>query len=326
MSFPNLKNPKLRIVLLYGTLLVVVVLLTVLTDIFQPSQGGVVPQFIWLLIALIVMIAILMMLSKVFRMFESLEENGEKLEKVSGSLEKIRAVLTQIGQNTRISETAKSITFRDADIQALRETVFDKLQQQDFNATFEIIDEIAHSTGYKELADQLRIEANGYRGATDQERINQVIAHIDKLLDDHQWPKASAHIERLIKAEPDSEKARAMRQKLFDKKDERKRILLTAWDDAVKRQATDRSLEILRELDMYLTPNEALALQEAARDVFRTKLHNLGVEFSLAVSERQWTQAYQTGKQIIHNFPNSKMAAEIRERIDILKQKFEQQP
>jgi hypothetical protein len=76
---------------------------------------------------------------------------------------------------------------------------------------------------------------------------------------------------------------------------------------------------------LYLTPNEGLALQEAARDVFRTKLHNLGVQFSLAVSEKQWTQALQTGRQIIRDFPNSRMADEIREKVDILSQKVEQQ-
>jgi len=116
-----------------------------------------------------------------------------------------------------------------------------------------------------------------------------------------------------------------MRQKLFDKKQERKKILLTAWDDAVKRQDTDRSLEILRELDLYLTPNEGLALQEAARDVFRTKLHNLGVQFSFAVSEKQWADAFETGCQIVRDFPNSRMAKEIREKIDILEQRVKQQ-
>ena len=116
-----------------------------------------------------------------------------------------------------------------------------------------------------------------------------------------------------------------MRQRLIDKKQERKKILLEAWDEAVKRQATDRSLELLRELDLYLTPNEGLALQEAARDVFRTKLHNLGVQFSLAVSEKQWDQAVQTGQEIMRYFPNSKMAEEIREKWDVLNQKTQQQ-
>jgi hypothetical protein len=75
---------------------------------------------------------------------------------------------------------------------------------------------------------------------------------------------------------------------------------------------------------LYLTPNEGLALQESAKDVFRTKLHNLGVKFSLAVTDKQWTEALQTGEQIVRDFPNSRMAKEIREKIDILRQRSQQ--
>jgi hypothetical protein len=301
-----------------------IVLLAFFTDIFRTPQEGAIPQILWLFAALLLLVTVILVLSKMFGILNVLQENGTKLEKISGSLEKNRSILTQITQGTRLSERAKAIAFRDADRQALREAVFDKLQQQDFNTTYGIIDEIAHSTGYQELAEQLRAQADRYRDATDTERVNQVISHIEKLLDDHQWAKASAQIERLIVAAPKAEKAKAMRQKLFDRKDERKKILLNAWDDAVKRQATDRSLEILRELDLYLTPNEGLALQEAARDVFKTKLHNLGVQFSLAVSGNLWEKAVNIGQQIVRNFPNSKMAEEIREKMEILKQKVKQ--
>jgi hypothetical protein len=283
-------------------------------------------QLLWSLGIFGFLVVVVSMLLKTFKILSTLTESDERLEQIAGTLEKTRSVLTEINQNTRLSETAKTIAFRDADRQSLREAVFDKLQQQDFDTTYEIIDEIAHSTVYNELAEQLRAEADKYRDATDQERINQVIEMIEKLFENSQWAKASAHIERLIKDYAKSEKAKAMRQRLLDKKQERKKILLTAWDDAIKRQDTDASLEILKELDLYLTPNEGLALQEAARDVFRTKLHNLGVEFSLAISEKRWSTAVETGRHIIRDFPNSRMAEEIREKWHILKQKVEQQP
>jgi len=306
--------------IIYGAL-IVVALLALLTGVFETSQPGAIPQLVWLFVGVLIVVALLVLLSRTFRILDAVEQTHAQLEKTAGVLEKIRSLLTQINQSTRLSERAKSIAFRDLDRQSLREAVFDKLQQGDFETTFGVIDEIEHVAGYKDLALNLRMEADRYRTATAQERVNQVIAHIEKLLDDHQWARASMHIERLIRSSPDSDKAKAMRQKLQEKKAERKKILLNAWDDAVKREATDRSLEILRELDMYLTPNEALALQEAARDVFRNKLHNLGVQFSLAVSGRQWRKALVTGRDIINDFPNSKMAAEIRERWSVLEQK-----
>ena len=116
-----------------------------------------------------------------------------------------------------------------------------------------------------------------------------------------------------------------MRQALLDKKQGRKRILLAAWDDAIQNQETDRSLDILKELDQYLTPNEGLALQEAARDVFRNKLHNLGVQFAIAVTEKRWVDALDVGQNIITDFPNSKMSEEIRAKLDVLKQNVQVQ-
>jgi len=314
---------KWYIVIVYIALMVVV-LLAILTGIFETPEEGQIPQLVWLLGGFVFLIAVLIMLSKILKILDALQDNSTKLEKITEALEKVRAGLTQINQSTRLSETAKAIAFRDADRQSLREAVLDKLQQQDFDTAYEIIDEIAHRAGYKELAEQLRAEADKYRDATDQERLNQTITHIKMLFEDSQWVKASTQIEKLIRAYPDSEKAKAMRQELLDKKEERKKILLNAWDDAVKRRATDRSLEILKELDQYLTPNEALALQEAARDVFKNKLHNLGVQFSLAVSGKQWAKAVEIGRQIIRDFPNSKMSEEIRERMNILKQKVQQ--
>jgi hypothetical protein len=302
-----------------------VVLLTVFlvlfTNIFRTRKIGSVPQLIWLMAAFVLLVTVILMLSQAFKIFAALQDNNAKLEKIAEALEKNRSILAKIDQSVRLSETAKTIAFRDADRQSLREAVFDKLQQQDFEATYAIIDEIAHRAAYKELAEQLREQANTYRDATDQERLKQVIAHIEKLFENYQWAKASAQIERLIKTYPKSEEAKELRQKLMDKKEERKKVLLTAWDDAVQRRATDRSLEILRELDLYLTPNEGLALQEAARDVFRTKLHNLGVQFSLAVSGQNWSKALGIGRQITRDFPNSRMAEEIREKWDVLRQK-----
>lgn len=304
--------------------LAAVVLAVVFINIFQTQEAGTIPLLVWVLVNAVILIALVMTLSKTFKINRTVQENGARFEEVTEVLRKNRSILTQIDQNTRLSETAKEIVFRDAHIQALREVVFDKLQQQDFEGTQRIIDEIAHSIRYQQLAQRLRIEADRYRDATDAERVNQIITHIEKLLEDHQWTKASVQIEKLIRADPTSQRAKDIRQKLIDKKQERKKILLKAWDDAVKRQDTDRSLQILRELDLYLTPNEGLALQEAARDVFRNKLHNLGVQFALAVSDKEWTKAYRTGRQIISDFPNSKMAEEIREKRDVLREKIRQ--
>lgn len=319
-----LQRFKWHIVIICAALLIIG-LLSLFTNIFQPAQTNLLRQMVLMLGALVFLSALLAMLSRVFKILDALRDNSTKLEEVTGALEKIKTGLEQINQSTRVSEAAKAIAFREADKQSLRQVVFEKLQQQDFDTARGIIDEIAKRPEYKDLAEELKQQAEKYRLATDQERIDQAIAYIEMLFENHEWVTASVRIEELIKAYPGSEEAKAMRQKLLEKKQQRKKELLAAWDDAVQRKDTDRSLEILKQLDMYLSPNEALALREAAKDVFRTKLHNLGVQFSLAVAEKRWDQALEIGQQIVNDFPNSKMAEEIRERLDVLRQNVQVQ-
>jgi len=55
------------------------------------------------------------------------------------------------------------------------------------------------------------------------------------------------------------------------------------------------------------------------------KLHNLGEQFSLLVTEKQWNSALGIGQQIVEDFPNSKMAEEIRTKMDVLRQNVQMQ-
>lgn len=311
-------------ILIWGSSLIII-LLSLFTDIFMPKEGNLIPEIVWFLGAIVVLLSLIYQLIYSIKIFNGMGEMNESLAKLADVLEKNRSELKQIDNNTRLSEVAKSIASRDIDMQSLRESVYEKLQQQKFDAAYEIIKEIEVHPQYKQLAIQLNDQVHKYQNATDHERENQIISHIEKFLEAHEWTKAGNQIEKLIWAYPDSQRAKSMRTKLLDMKNQRKTVLLKAWDDAIKRQDTDRSLEILKELDLYLTPSEANALQEAARDVFRNKLHNLGVRFSLAVSEKNWDVAFDTGKEIVENFPNSKMAEEIRPRLSILRQRVKEQ-
>jgi phage terminase small subunit len=304
-------------------LAIIIILVTFFTNIFRTNEE--IPSLAWLLLAGVFLIALIATLSNIIKIMDAVQDNNAKLEVMTEAVKKSQSVLAEIKKIANLSEEAKAIIFQDTNEQFLTEIVLDKLEHQDIDGAYDIIDGIANSRGYEELAEQLRNEADKRRGATDQERIEQAIKTIEKLFENYQWVIANTRIEKLISAYPDSEEAKAMRQRLIETKEERKRVLLNAWDDAVKRHATDRSLEILKELDLYLTPEEGLALQEAARDVFKDKLHNLGIQFSLAVSGEQWEKAIQVGQEIMRDFPNSRMSEEIRGKMDVLKQRVQLQ-
>jgi len=140
-------------------------------------------------------------------------------------------------------------------------------------------------------------------------------------MDAHDWDRARREMDQLMAENPGNAEVSELPGVFTRLRSEHKRRLLKAWDESVQRNEVDRGIAILKELDQYLTPNEAAALEESVRGVFQAKLHNLGVQFSLAVTSQEWRDAYQVGRQIIEEFPNSRMAQEVRDRIHVLAQR-----
>ena len=251
----------------------------------------------------------------------SLKRNSEKVDNTAETLSRQNNLLTRISQAAHLSDTAKEIVFRDSEQMELGEAVLTKLHQHDFDEAESMINAMSEYPKYKDLANRLKRMTVKYRSATEEGRVNQIITHIEDLFEQKLWIQAAAQIENLLKTFSYSDKAKTMPARLRQRKDRQKRELLADWDLAVREKNTDRGLEILKELDMYLSPNEALALRESASSVFKTKLHNMGVEFSVAVAEQNWKKAFETGRDIVQNFPNSRMAAEIRSKLDILSER-----
>jgi uncharacterized membrane protein YfbV (UPF0208 family) len=251
----------------------------------------------------------------------SLKRNIEQLDNTVETLSRQNNLLIRISQASHLSDTAKEIVFRDSEQMELGEAALTKLHQHDFDEAESMIYTMSEYPKYKELASRLKRMAEKYRNATEEGRVNQIIAHIENLFDQKLWIQAAAQVDNLVKNFSYSEKAKAMPSRLRQRKDRQKRELLADWDLAVREKNTDRGLEILKELDLYLTPNEALALRESASTVFKTKLHNMGVEFSVSVAEQNWKKALETGRDIVQNFPNSRMASEIRSKLDILSER-----
>jgi hypothetical protein len=262
------------------------------TNILDTSRAGEVPPLIWFGLALLMLFTLILVLSRAFKIIDMLYDVNTKLERMTNMLERERAGVVSVQAPVNLRPQAAAVA--------------------------------AGSGAIRMKAPVPQAGASEPAAAAGPQMV-KAIAYIEELIENRRWVEANEEIESLIKLYPNHSQAKALRQMLADKKDERKKLLLTAWDDAVKRGATDRSLEILKELDSYLTPNEGLALQEAAKDVFKTKLHNLGIQFTLAAAGNNWAKALEIGTHIIGDFPNSKMAVEIREKMEALKQKVEKQ-
>jgi hypothetical protein len=178
--------------------------------------------------------------------------------------------------------------------------------------------------GYREEAERIREELDDARNAKIQTRLHEAIAMIENHLHSHAWDLAKHEIDRLLTALPNEPRVLALTDRLHSARELHKQELKASWEDAVRRSDTDHAIDVLRELDQYLSPAEAQALQASARNVFKEKLLQLGIQFRFAATERRWQDALNIGLDLIRDFPNARMANEVRELLDTLRERARQ--
>jgi len=220
-----------------------------------------------------------------------------------------------------LSDQAKSLIYRDKEIDAFRETIHEDLIRQDYDTAEAIIDAIEKKLGYADEAERLRAELSDSRKATLEEKIDAAVVRIQEIIDRRDWDRATREAQKIMRLFPDNPKVLSVPDRIKKARTQHKRELLHAYGEAVRKNAIDEGIELLRELDAYLTPREGAALQESARGVFKAHLHQLGVQFAICVTDQLWAGAISVGEEIIAEFPNSRMAQEVREKLDVLRTK-----
>lgn len=243
------------------------------------------------------------------------------LRKLLAGQTQAEAVLTSINENMLLSDKVKTIAFREKDKMVLIGAIEEDLRMERWESATVLIRELEEVFGSAHEAAQLRGDMKRLQSATLQEKIDAALKHIESLWIIHHYADAEREVEALIRLHPQNDRVQGLRGETRRRRDEHKKDLLARWDQAIKNNDIDQGVELLKLLDDYLTPTEAAALEESARDVFRAKLHNMGVQFALFVTERKWAQALNLGRKIIEDYPNSRMAQEVRDKIDILEEK-----
>jgi len=248
---------------------------------------------------------------------------GDLRHLISGQ-KNTEAMLTQISENLLLSDAIKSVAFRENDKTVLTEAIKQDIQKGQWESAELLLGELERRFGRRQEAMQLRDQLSHSRNVSIQEKLEGSIKKIKSLWMIHRYDEAQEEIDSLLHLYPNNEEVQNLKGQTEQRREEQKRKLMERWDAAVKNNDVEQGVEILKLLDDYLTSEEAAILEESARGIFRAKLHNMGVQFSLFVTERKWSQALKVGNQIVGEFPNSQMAQEVREKLDILKQRAQQ--
>lgn len=256
----------------------------------------------------------------------ALLETHQVVTDVSGRLSRVEtlvndatASLKSIASVASLSDKAKGYIYRERELEALRETIHHHLMLQDYDAASALIANMERDFGYPEEAGRLREEVTASRKATVEEKVDASLRRFQEILDRHDWPRAAREAERMMRLMPNNERIARLPAMIEGARVAHKRQLLQDYGEAIRKNDVDRGIELLRQLDLYLTPPEAAALQESARGVFRAKLQNLNLQFTMSVTDQRWADAVATGEQIVRDYPNSRMAMEVREKMALLR-------
>ncbi len=246
------------------------------------------------------------------------------LEPVNERLEQFSVMLNLISEQQLLSDRAKTIAFREKDRDALRRAIAEEIVSGDWEAAMQLANDIENVFGSKQEADQFRAQVLEKHNEAIRWQINEAMAAIDRHVRSEKWHVAFSEAHQLAARFPTNDLVRNLPQEIEGRRQAHKRQLVDSWHDAVGRKDIDGAIEILKKLDLYLTPAEATEFQETARQVFKEKINNLRTQFSLAVKEENWQESVRVGEQIMRDFPNSQMAKEVREMIDPLRQRASQ--
>jgi len=227
-------------------------------------------------------------------------------------------MLTTIRNNSQISDATKSITHRDLERDALRKAIREDIVREDWEAAYNLIEEMENRFGYRLEAYNYRKDVDEFRANVIEDKLQTSLRQIRQLLGKHLWDDAAAETERLLKLAPKDTRVAEVISELNTKKDEAKQKLLLEWQAAVEKKDIDLAIQLIKTIDPFLTREEVAKLEESARSVFKAKLLDYAAQFRAAVTEKRWTDAIHIGKQIRTEFPNSLMAKEVGESMEAL--------
>ena len=230
--------------------------------------------------------------------------------------------LTQsVNERLLLSETAKRIAYRHEDIDLLRSTIKQDIEKKDFDAAMVLVNEIGMTYGHKEEAEEYREHIVIARTAELEEKVQKALGKLDEMLAAHRFEDASNEAQKIYRLYSDSPHVHGVQRKVTHAREQYKHDLEREFLEAARVDNVDRAVELLKELDKYLGEEEAAPFRETARGVIGKQRENLGVQFKIAVHDKEWVRSVAVGEQIIREFPNSRMADEVRGMLDLLRER-----
>ena len=230
-------------------------------------------------------------------------------------------VLERIARRMLLSETAKRIAYREEDLQLIRKTIEDDLDGRQFGAALVLVDDLAQAYGQREEAEKYREKIEEARRAEQEAKVSEAIARFDDLLARREYSQAQFTAAKLLRLYPYDDRVARLSRRVVEARGQYKLELERQFLESAEKEDLDKAMSLMAELDKYLSEKEAEPFRETARGVIGKQRNNLGVQFKMAVHDKDWARAVRVGEHLVQEFPNSRMADEVRGMIDLLRER-----
>lgn len=237
------------------------------------------------------------------------------------ALRELADAVRHLQEEQALSDDARRVLNRRRERELLCQAIEEDIAAEDWDAALVLVRELAESFGYRADAEEFRTRIDSARYETLERRVGAAVRGLDRVIAEQRWEAADAEAARIARLYPDSPRVDGLRHRVEEARLSYKHDLERRFLQAAQGELIDEAMELLKELDAYLTEQEGARFQELARGVIGKARENLGAQFKLAVHDRRWRHAAELGERIIDEFPNSRMAEEVRGLIDGIRSK-----
>jgi hypothetical protein len=250
-------------------------------------------------------------------------ESESRLER---HVEALADAVRLLRDQSALSDDARRVLNRRVERDLLCRAIEEDIQTENWDAAVVLCQELAERFGYRAEAEEFRARIEAARAEIQDRRVRDSIANLDGLIVQRRWDDAAQEAARVQRLFPDSPKVERLRERVAQARNVYKEDLERRFLDAANQSRIDEAMALLKELDLYLLESEAEQFREVARGVIGKARENLGAQFKIAVRDRRWSAAAALGRRIIAEFPNTRMAAEVRGMMDGILSKANAQP
>ncbi len=247
--------------------------------------------------------------------------NKADTERIVEQLRQLQLTMERGAQHAALSDDARRVLNRAKERELLCRAIEEDIRSQDWSAAQVLVTELAQRFGYERDAEQFRMRIEMARAEGLDQEVNEAIQNLDHLIVQRRWDEAISTADSIAAGFPVSPRVHGLRERVATAKRQYKEELERRFLLAAQAERVEEAMEILKDLDHYLTEQEAEPFREVARGVIGKARENLGAAFKLACQDRQWGMAISLGEQISREFPNSRMAQEVQQMMPSLRQR-----